>query len=1453
MRKILITIFTGLFMLIQNAHGQMTLTMSNIEVDQNAQATVDVTVSGFTNLLGVQYSINYDSTILTFVNTTNFSASLPGLSSAAVSGPNGVGVKKGQITFSWFDQLGTGKSLTNGSRLFTIVFSASGAKCKKSDIITSGIPRAIEILDSNLQPVNLINTKGSVSIKCDTNPVDNCVSPVCSNASNLTFIGASVTAEKGKTICVPITVKNFNMMQSGQGSIKWDPTILQFTEVKTPSSGGIPGFSGGFNSNNAPSGEFRFLWANDNPVVPLTLADNTVIMELCFKILGGKTQTGCIQIGQGALPTFWENNTATIPVCFTYGKVTITEAPPQGAVVVRVGTINGQVNETVCVDVSVENFTSILGATVVFAWNADQLEFVKTDKYDLTGLNSSAFSNTASTLSFQWLSGSNATTKADGSKIFQICFKLKQCLPSMAVNITGTPDIVGDGSVQLSSQGVGGSVTCVTQAGCSATCALGTITNASCNGATDGSVTLNVTGTNLGNHNIVWKNAAGTIVKAAAPVTSGTNLTGIAAGVYTYEITFNGTSCCSGTATVTQPTSITIPTSGVITNAQCDAKGAINISTTSGGNGGFAYAWTPDQGNNGNLTNLNAGTYSVTVTDSKGCKANTSFTVTNTPSQIVIPTIAVTNAQCDAKGAINLTGITGASGTLTYAWTPDQGNNSNLTNLNAGTYSVTVTDSKGCKASSTFTVENQASQMAIPSANAVTNAQCEEKGSINIAGVTGGNGTLAYAWTPDQGNTANPKNLNAGSYSVTVTDSKGCKASSTFTVQNLPSQIAIPASSVVKNAQCDDKGAINISGVTGGIGALTYVWTPDQGNTANPTNLNAGTYSVTVTDSKGCKTSSTFTVQDVPSQIVIPSANVIKNAQCDDKGAINISAVTGGIGSLTYNWLPTQGNTSNPTNLNPGTYSVTVTDSKGCKASSTFNVINVPSQIVIPSANVVTNVGCNIKGSINLSGISGGSGTLSYKWTNDLGNIANPTNLNIGTYTVTVSDSKNCTAVASFSIIDSQPDLNLSPVVSNVKCKGGSNGSIQINITGGCPNFTYNWTGGLSGANPQNLKAGIYTVTVTDAASPSKTKTLTVTVTEPAGDLSISLTGTVEATTTISADGKISLNISGGTPNYKAIWSGPTTIADGNTAGVLDANNLKAGSYNITVTDANGCSTARSNIVIGIRAPVETAPKLGSAGVSSSFNGFGVPCFGDSGGAITAKLSEGSFPITATLKSGATTVRNIQVNSADISFTGLVAGSYTIEFSNGKGTVTSNPIVITQPSKLVGAEKINCSQKGKSDGNIEINMNNTGAGKYGFSWFGLSDVDNVVENLAKGFYNVTVTDANNCELRITNLEVKDCVIEGACNTAIDVITPNGDGINDLFIINCVDDNPSDLTVFDRWGRTVFTESNYNNTWQGVDSKGENLKEGAYIWVLTVNFGQGRREIYKGTVTLLRGK
>jgi gliding motility-associated-like protein len=1062
MRKIFITILTSIFIFLNNADAQLTVSMSSVTVEQNTQASVDVTVNGFTNLLGVQFSINYDSLILGFNQITNFSGALPGLSASSVSGPNGVGVKNGQIIFTWNDPQGVGKSLPNGSRLFTLEFNATGPKGSKSDVAMSNVPRIIDVVNGNLGQVDVVNVKGTVTIN-GNGPVDPCPNPTCTNATNLTFTGEVLNGEKDKTICVPITVKNFKIMQSGQGSVSWDPAILQFIEVKTPTTGGIPGFSGGFNTANVSTGKFIFLWSNETPAIPLTLPDNTVIMEFCFKAIGNVGQTGCVLFGTGTLETEWENDNGSIPICISYGKVTITDNPPPDAVTIKVGTINGKIDDTVCVDVTVDNFKNVLSMQTKFSWDASQLEFIRTDMYNLESLNSSAFSNMSNMLNFSWNS-QDLVTKPNGHKIFQICFKIKQCLPSMAITVPGPTEVGGAGAVEIPSQTVGGSVTCTTpNPMCSATCVLGAVTNVSCNGRTDGSVALAVTGTNLATHMVVWKRN-GVVVKASAPVTSGTNLTGVGAGTYTYEVTFNGEVCCTGNATVGEPTVITIPTVNVVTNVGCGQKGAINISATSGGNGGFGYAWTPNLGN-----------------------------------------------------------------------------------------------------------------------------------------------------------TANPTNLDQGAYSVVVTDSKGCTASASFTV----------------------------------------------GNT--------------------------------------------------------------------------------------------------------------------------------------------------------------------------------------------QPELIVTSSSTNVKCKGGSDGSIQINVTGGCPNYTYTWTGGLSGSNPQNVKAGTYTVTVTDISVPGQSKTVTVTIEEPANGVSIALTGTVDASTASASDGKISLNITGGKPDYSTVWSGPTSIPDGTTSGPIDANNVKPGSYNVTVTDANGCTAIRSGIVVGINTPIDTtkAPKIASAAVSSNFNGFGVPCFGDDDGSVTATLSEGAFPITVNLKSGTQTFRTITINSNNISFTGLVAGTYTIEVTNAKGTVTSGPLVITQPTKLAATVKQNCSEANKETGNIELNMNNTGAGNYSYNWFGSSDIDNKLENLAKGFYNVTVTDANNCEVRLTNIEINECEFPGECYIGSTIITPNGDNFNDIFKINCVQQNSSDLSVFDRWGRLIYSQSNYDNTWQGIDNDGKDLKEGAYIWVLTVNFGQGRREVYKGTVTVIR--
>ncbi|MBC7885313.1 MAG: gliding motility-associated C-terminal domain-containing protein [Saprospiraceae bacterium] len=1137
MRKILITLITGLFFFIGNINSQLTVNMSSVTVDQNEQASVDITVSGFTNLVGVQFSINFDSLVLQYVNATNFTPALPGLSAAAVSGPNGVGVKNGQITFSWFDQAGTGKSLPNGTRLFTLVFTGIGNPGTKSDVFTSNVPRVIEIIqivNGNLTEIALINNKGVVTID-GNGPVDPCPNPTCSNPNSLFLSGAIKNAKPGDIVCIPISVKNFIMIQSGQGSFTWNPALLKYIEYKVPPTGGIPMFDGGFNTSNTAIGQFGFLWSNPTPGTPLTLLDNTVIIELCFEVVGPLGQTGCIIMGQGTIPSEWTNNTTEVPVCFSYGRVNI-KTDPAKTVIIKTGSfIGASLNNTVCVDITVDSFTNILGVQTKFSWDPAKLEFVRTDMYNLEGLSSLNFAMTSSTLSFLWTSPSNPISKPNGHKIFQICFKVLGPCPSTSdILMPGPTEVVGDGSIVLPSTTIPGAISCIV-GDPDPECTTGAIVSVDCNGGSNGSIAMTVVDATT-DCTCLWK-LGNTIVKAAGPVAAGCNLTGVPAGTYTFELSCGGVIECTNTATITQPTAISIPTTGVVTNGLCGQKGSINISATSGG-------------------------------------------------------------------------------------------------------------------------------------------------------------------TPP----------------------------------------------------------------------YTYNWTPNLGNTANPTNLDSGQYTVTVSDSKNCTATASYTVQNLVSNIVIQSS--------------------------------------------------------------------------------VTNVGCGVKGTITLT-VTGGTSPFNYVWTPNLGNIPNPTNLDAGQYSVTVTDANQCSASASnITIGNNQTELLVTSSATNVKCKGDSSGSILLSINGGCPPSSITWSGGLLGANPQNVKAGTYTVTVTDTSVPVQTKTLSVTVTEPATSVDISVTN-ITGTTGGNNNGSITLTITGGTPNYKAVWSGGTS-PDGNTSGILTVNNLAPGTYSVTVTDANGCSSVRGGIIITDPPADDVAPVIGTATITSSFNGFGVACNGDATGSIKVTLSAGTYPVTATLKRGTQTLQSIVVNGPDIVFNNLVAGSYTVDVTNTKGSASSTALVITQPSKLsASAPKINCTDKNNATGSIEILLNNTGNSPYTFNWFGLNATDNLVEDLAEDVYNVTVTDANGCEIKISNIEVRECSISGACYVATIIISPNGDNLNDIFVINCVQDNPSDLSVFDRWGRVVYSQSNYDNTWQGIDNSGNELKEGAYLWVLTVNFGQGRREVYKGTVTLLR--
>ncbi len=261
-------------------------------------------------------------------------------------------------------------------------------------------------------------------------------------------------------------------------------------------------------------------------------------------------------------------------------------------------------------------------------------------------------------------------------------------------------------------------------------------------------------------------------------------------------------------------------------------------------------------------------------------------------------------------------------------------------------------------------------------------------------------------------------------------------------------------------------------------------------------------------------------------------------------------------------------------------------------------------------------------GSIDLT-VSGGTSPYTYSWTGGV-TTQDRSNLTAGTYTVTVT-AAGCTSTISANI--TQPSaLTLSTTQVNVSCNGGSNGSIDLTVTGGVSPYTYAWSNNATTQDITGLVAGTYTVTVTDANS--CTKTLSATITQPEA-LALSNTQ-VNVLCNGNSTGSIDLTVSGGTSPYTYAWS--------NSATTQDVSNLAAGTYTVTVTDANACTKTLSATI--------TQPSA----LSLSKTQVDVLCNGNSTGSIDLTVSGGTSPYTYAWSNSATT--------QDIS--GLVAGTYTV-------------------------------------------------------------------------------------------------------------------------------------------------------------------------------------------------
>nr|WP_294859678.1 T9SS type A sorting domain-containing protein [uncultured Fluviicola sp.] len=866
--------------------------------------------------------------------------------------------------------------------------------------------------------------------------------------------------------------------------------------------------------------------------------------------------------------------------------------------------------------------------------------------------------------------------------------------------------------------------------------------NITCFGLSNGSAAVSPTG-GIGSYTYSWAPSGGTSSIA----------TGLSAGSYTVTIT-DAISCqITKNFTLTQPTALNT-SAGSQTNVACNAgsNGSATVSP-SGGTPGYTYSWSPSGGTGATASSLTVGSYTVTVTDANNCSATKSFTITQPPA--IAGSTIVTNVACNGgtNGAINLTPSGGASG-YTFSWgggitTEDR------TGLAAGTYSVTITDANACtKTVSGITVTQPT---AVSGSTVVTNVACfgGNTGAINLT-PTGGTGPYTFNWASGP-TTEDRTSLTAGTYSVTITDANGCTGTVSPTVTQPAASVS--GTTVVTNVACfgGNTGAINLT-PTGGVGPYTFNWASGP-TTEDRTSLTAGTYSVTITDANGCTGTVSPTVTQPAASV--SGTTVVTNVACfgGNTGAINLTP-TGGVGPYTFNWAsgPT---TEDRTGLAAGTYSVIITDANGCTGGASATVTQ---PTAISASTVVTNVACNggTNGAINLTP-SGGTGPYTFNWASGP-TTEDRTGLVAGSYSVTITDVNGCTGTASATV--TQPTaLNATSSQTNVSCNGGSNGTATVNVTGGTPSYTYSWSpSGGTFASTTGRPAGTYTVTITDANACQTTRSFTIT--EPTA-----LAATAAAQTNVScnggSNGAATVSVTGGTPGYTYSWS-----PSGGTAAT--ATGLAAGTYTVTVTDANSCQTTQSFTITESAAIAFTA--------ASQTN---VACFGGNTGAFAVNPAlGGAGAFTYDWAPGTPT------GDGTTAVTGLTAGTYSVTATDANSCTATITFTITQPTALsvTASSQTNVSCNGGSNGAVAINAATGGTPGYTYDWAPgtpVGDGTTSITGIGAGTYTVTVTDANGCTasqsftvtqptaLSVTAASQTNIACNGGSTGAAAINTPTG--------------------------------------------------------------------------------
>ncbi|HIO73354.1 MAG TPA: T9SS type A sorting domain-containing protein [Flavobacteriales bacterium] len=730
---------------------------------------------------------------------------------------------------------------------------------------------------------------------------------------------------------------------------------------------------------------------------------------------------------------------------------------------------------------------------------------------------------------------------------------------------------------------------------------------------------------------IIWSKAYGGALGDAAHTMSATPDNGYAIGGYSYSFS-------SGDSRV-----YLIQTDSMGNSGSCYETSTATIVTNAVDNV------------SGTTTMLGVGS----MVNSTNTVVSPSATISRVEYSVAL--VGSNNLSCNSDSSGSATVLV-TGGTLVYLYAWDDVNSQTTATANtlyADTFQVVITDGFGCMDSVSVTLTEPAAFLPVIS---TTDLQCngDSSGVVSVT-LSGGVGPSTYLWDDAANQTnASATGLIGGTYMVMITDSTGCMDSASGTVIE-PGALSLSIANNIPVTCNADSSASAAAVIVGGTSPFTYLWDDIMVQTDSiALNLASGNYTLAVTDSNGCTFSATTSIGFY---VTASGVSPICGGICDGSAT---ATTTGGASPMAYAWNDPQNQSdSNATSLCGGnTFTVTVTEAGGCTGVDSVSL----------TGNTVLNLSINIKdvtcfnnnNGEALAIVSGGSPPYTYLWPASGITLNQITGQGPGTYTLILTDNGGCVKTTTATIVEPAA-LAVSSTVVSTSCNTSGDGQISLVVSGGTAPYYYTWDDPNTSTSKDvtDLFTGDYVVNIVDTNNCPLDDTITVTA--PNG---LALTGSF-TTDTGNNSGAAWVVVSGGTSPYSYAWSVTSSTND-------TLYSLSMGSYTVTVTDDNSCSSILTINVSDVENPMFQATYEGTlddfgrsmdevTGGGFIITGF-TSSFGEGGTDVYLVRTDanGNYMWSKTYGGSANDEGNSVIETSDGGF--IIAG-YTMSFGAGESDI----------------------------------------------------------------------------------------------------------------------------------------------------------------------------------------